>query len=540
METERVESIAVLVDVENSWTGTARRDRFDFGELTAYLRSRGRVVVRRAYAGWFPVRQWSSAQAAEALSDPFAAAREEALRERFELVHVPRVAESGKNSVDIAMIIDALELAMLHQHIDIIVLVTGDSDFAPLVTKLRTLGKIVIGVAHSDRAARRLVAYYDRFIYWGDIIGAPDYTDVGEADDALDSAFALLSRALRQMLTEAGEILASQVKEMMQRLDPSFSERRLGFSRFRDFLRAAEEAQIVRTSLRGDSFYVVAYRERNALPTQRRTPMPLPAVQSGSLGAAATLPVGGSVSAKAAAANVASEAANVAMLELNSAHRAFLVAAEISNRTSANVSNASSISTVLRRLDPKQSPHPDGYPKAGWVTRLANELEARQLVRLATDANGQPVVELTEEGRARLAGFAPYANYAHELYRQALLANGLGLPAAVVYDFANSVSAAFQGLVESGETPLVGSVIDRVALATGYSNSRIKKWLESLRSLGLVTIGDIAGMAAVQTTVDPDLASARLVAEQTRLLTQILGSEPDPKVLEIALAELLA
>ena len=152
------ERIALFLDYENLAIG-ARKDlgmaRFDFGPIARAMAERGRVVYRRAYADW----------------SGFDEDRRHLTRHQVELIEIPqRMGTSRKNSADIKMVVDALELAFERDYVTTIVICTGDSDFTPLVQKLRELNRRVIGIGVRDSTSKLLPPACDEFLYYDDIV----------------------------------------------------------------------------------------------------------------------------------------------------------------------------------------------------------------------------------------------------------------------------------------------------------------------------------------------------------------------------------
>ena len=149
-------NIAIFADFENVALGVrdAHYDAFDVGLVVARLLDKGKVIVRKAYCDW----------------DRYKSAKKPMHEAGFELIEVPHVSYSGKNSADIRMVVDALDMCHTKEHIDIFVLVTGDSDFSPLVAKLRENNKTVIGMGVKNSTSDLLVQSCDEFIYYDELV----------------------------------------------------------------------------------------------------------------------------------------------------------------------------------------------------------------------------------------------------------------------------------------------------------------------------------------------------------------------------------
>lgn len=214
------DQMAVFVDFENValW---AEREFFDFEvtRLMEYLQTRGPAVVKRAYADW----------------SRFARYRDEMMNNSMDLIQIYSV-RSGKNRADIRMAIDAFEVAMTRPQIRTYVIVSGDSDFSPLVAKLREYGRYIIGIGPRSITHNLLVRSCDEFIYLETALGEP-----AEVDDQscieIEEARSLLVRAL-QAHGQRGElpILATRLKQTMLLMDPAFNEANFGYSQFKTWL----------------------------------------------------------------------------------------------------------------------------------------------------------------------------------------------------------------------------------------------------------------------------------------------------------------
>lgn len=232
---DRENSLAVLIDYENLALGTGPRTRSgkqtagpapDLKRILERLVEKGRIASKRAYSDWsrFP----------EATS---------VLHELgIELTEIPSHTLSGKNSADIKLVVDAMELSYTKDNIDTFVVVSGDSDFTPLVSKLKENGKTVVGVGMRESTSDLLAANCDEFIYYEDIKAdsqsAPvDLTGVAKRKQP---AFALLFETIEALQRENVErIHSSLIKDTMRRKQPSFTESTYGY---RSFTQLLEEA----------------------------------------------------------------------------------------------------------------------------------------------------------------------------------------------------------------------------------------------------------------------------------------------------------
>ena len=155
-----VTNMALFCDFENIALGVqdAKYDKFDIGKVLERLLLKGSIVVKKAYCDW---ERYKS----------FKAPMHEA---SFELIEIPHVRQSGKNSADIRMVVDALDLCYTKSHVDTFVIVSGDSDFSPLVSKLRENAKTVIGVGVKNSSSDLLINNCDEFIYYDDLVRADE------------------------------------------------------------------------------------------------------------------------------------------------------------------------------------------------------------------------------------------------------------------------------------------------------------------------------------------------------------------------------
>src|SRR5437773_8237557 len=172
-------SLAIFIDFENLALGfQGRRDRFEIARVLERLVEKGKIDAKKAYADWSRFGNYTT---------PLHEAG-------IELIEIPRRAASGKNSADIRLCVDAMDLAYSKEHIDTFVVMSGDSDFSPLVSKLKELGKHVIGLGMQDSTSELLRDNCDEFIYYEDLETAPLATGGLRADlpEGKQKAFALL------------------------------------------------------------------------------------------------------------------------------------------------------------------------------------------------------------------------------------------------------------------------------------------------------------------------------------------------------------
>ncbi|MBX7207836.1 MAG: NYN domain-containing protein [Verrucomicrobiaceae bacterium] len=246
--------MAVFCDFENLAIGVreAKYDKFDMTKVLERLLLKGSIVVKKAYCDWDRYKAFKSAMHEAA----------------FELIEIPHVRQSGKNSADIRMVVDALDLCYTKSHVDTFVIVSGDSDFSPLVSKLRENNKTVIGVGVKNSTSDLFIGNCDEFVFYDDLVrekakrtrstapkreptakpgeekappqadsnGKPD-KPAGDPDKAID----LVMETVDALITERGvdTIWGSMVKQTIKRRLPQFSER---FHGFRSFNALLEEA----------------------------------------------------------------------------------------------------------------------------------------------------------------------------------------------------------------------------------------------------------------------------------------------------------
>jgi uncharacterized protein (TIGR00288 family) len=215
--------IAVLIDYENVGLD-AIQGLFDA------LSDIGRIIIKRAYA------DWSSSKSP----------REQLFELGIEPILIYRSAKSGKNSSDIRLTIDATEL-LFQSTVDTFVIVSSDTDFIPLINKLRSAGKLVIGAGRKETKSSNLVRACDRYFFLGqaDFDVPSQMTEVSPVDE-------LILRGFRASADENGRVLGSRLHSTIQRLDPSFNYRTYGHSTFVKLLRASTVVKVTRPRKAGD------------------------------------------------------------------------------------------------------------------------------------------------------------------------------------------------------------------------------------------------------------------------------------------------
>ena len=251
-----ITNMALFCDFENVALGVrdAKYEKFDIDKVLERLLLKGSIVVKKAYCDWDRYKG-------------FKAAMHEAA---FELIEIPHVRMSGKNSADIRMVVDALDLCYTKSHVDTFVIISGDSDFSPLVSKLRENNKVVIGVGVKNSTSDLLIANCDELIFYDDLVrekparkratakktaakpetsataaNVPKPSDDGKKQEALD----LILETIEALGTERGEdekIWGSMVKQALKRRKPGFNEAYYGFRSFNKLLEEAEARHMLK------------------------------------------------------------------------------------------------------------------------------------------------------------------------------------------------------------------------------------------------------------------------------------------------------
>ncbi len=243
-------TLAVFVDFENLALGfRGKRDRrFEIRKVLERLVEKGKLIVKKAYADWADYAEYKKPLHEAAI----------------ELIEIPKRAMTGKNSADIRLCVDALDLCYSKEHIDTFVIVSGDSDFSPLVSKLKENGKRVIGLGMKESSSNLLVDNCDEFIYYEDLerpLGIPPKIEQ-DLPEKKKEAFQLLVDSVVALVRENKEVLwSSMVKETMKRKKPSFNESYHGYRTFSDLLEDAEKEGVIqlRTDTRSRTYVIVGF-----------------------------------------------------------------------------------------------------------------------------------------------------------------------------------------------------------------------------------------------------------------------------------------
>ncbi len=267
-------TMAVFLDLENIALGArdANYPSFDVQKVLERLLLKGHIVVKKAYCDFERYKEFKRGLHEAA----------------FELIEIPHVRQSGKNSADIRMVVDALDLCYTKQHVDSFVIISGDSDFSPLVSKLRENDKTVIGVGVKNSTSDLFINNCDEFIYYDDLVrkarsraprrsvatasahtapasasnapsasppasppaspsgaGAPTISSAGVEPRTLDlnDAFDVVIETLEAIAEERGgdDVWGSMIKQAIKRRHPGFNERAYGFRSFNDLLIEAQK-----------------------------------------------------------------------------------------------------------------------------------------------------------------------------------------------------------------------------------------------------------------------------------------------------------
>ena len=246
----KTHNMAVFCDFENIALGVrdAKYAAFDIKNVLERLLLKGNIVVKKAYCDWERYKDFKGAMHEAA----------------FELIEIPHVRQSGKNSADIRMVVDALDLCYTKAHVDGFVVVSGDSDFSPLVSKLRENNKLVIGVGVKQSTSDLLIANCDEFIFYDDLVResekarkarkkaakktAAKKTPAQAEDDKRQEALDLVMETIEDLFEERGEedkVWGSMVKQTLKRRKPGFNETYHGFKTFGQLLEEAQGRKLV-------------------------------------------------------------------------------------------------------------------------------------------------------------------------------------------------------------------------------------------------------------------------------------------------------
>ena len=240
--------MALFCDFENVALGVRDSNyaQFDITKVLERLLLKGSIVVKKAYCDWARFKEFKNTMHEAS----------------FELIEIPHVRQSGKNSADIRMVVDALDLCYTKSHVKVFVIISGDSDFSPLVSKLRENDKIVIGVGVKNSSSELLIANCDEFIYYDDLVrekpakksakrrtkpkpstGNGNKTSQKDEEEKRQEALDLILETVEALSEERGaeeKVWGSMVKQALKRRMPGVNESYYGF---RSFGKLLEEAQ---------------------------------------------------------------------------------------------------------------------------------------------------------------------------------------------------------------------------------------------------------------------------------------------------------
>ncbi|MDA1094397.1 MAG: NYN domain-containing protein [Acidobacteria bacterium] len=260
-------NLAVFCDFENIALGVrdAKLTKFDMGLVLERLLLKGSIVAKKAYCDWDRYKEFKPPMHEAA----------------FELIEIPHTRQSGKNSADIRMVVDALDLCYTKAHIDTFVIVSGDSDFSPLVSKLRENAKAVIGIGVRNSTSDLLMNNCDEFIFYDDLVPecqparrrprrprskpavpsqakpavppADAGTDSGPAqDDEAQEGIDLVVKTAEAIYAERGDrskLWGSMIKQTLKRRRPGFNEAAYGFGSFNELLEEAQSRGVLELAL---------------------------------------------------------------------------------------------------------------------------------------------------------------------------------------------------------------------------------------------------------------------------------------------------
>ena len=240
--------MAVFCDFENVALGVrdAKIPSFDIRKVLERLLLKGNIVVKKAYCNWERYKDFKG----------------EMHEAAFELIEIPHVRMSGKNSADIRMVVDALDLCYTKSHVDTFVVISGDSDFSPLVSKLRENNKVVVGVGVKNSTSDLLISVCDEFIYYDDLVrgenrgrGARREKTAKTAakapanpDDRRQEGIDLAVETAEDLFAERDaeeKVWGSMVKQAIKRRKPGFNESYYGFKNFGKLLEEARDRKLI-------------------------------------------------------------------------------------------------------------------------------------------------------------------------------------------------------------------------------------------------------------------------------------------------------
>jgi uncharacterized protein (TIGR00288 family) len=240
--------MAVFCDFENVALGVrdVKIASFDIRKVLERLLLKGNIVVKKAYCNWERYQDYKRPMHEAA----------------FELIEIPHVRQSGKNSADIRMVVDALDLCYTKEHVDTFVVISGDSDFSPLVAKLRENNKFVVGCGVKHSTSDLLISGCDEFIYYDDLVRGEGKAKVARkekvaktspkaapgADDRRQEGIELMMETAEDLFAERDaeeKVWGSMVKQAIKRRKPGFNESYYGFKSFGNLLEEARDRKLI-------------------------------------------------------------------------------------------------------------------------------------------------------------------------------------------------------------------------------------------------------------------------------------------------------
>jgi uncharacterized protein (TIGR00288 family) len=238
-------NLALFIDFDNIALGlkSSPKKKFEVRLVLERLLEKGKIIIKKAYADWSRYPEYKNGLHAAGI----------------EMLEIPKRQISGKNSADIRLAVDAMDLCYSKEHLDTFVILSGDSDFSPLVAKLRENNKSVIGMGVRDSSSVLLIENCDEFIFYEDLAqqAAPSIASLPKNKVQV---FGLLVSTVQALMRENKDVLySSMVKDTMKRKQPSFNEGSYGYSTFSDLLEDAREHNIVeiaRNQKAGGSYVV--------------------------------------------------------------------------------------------------------------------------------------------------------------------------------------------------------------------------------------------------------------------------------------------
>lgn len=231
--------IAVFIDFENLALGARdmKWNKFQIEYILKRMLEKGRIVYKRAYCDW----------------SHYAGAVRELHHQGVEMIDIPQSKISGKNSADIRMVVDAIDLCYAKQHIDIFALISGDSDFSPLASKLKENDKRVLGCGIRSSTSDLLISSCDEFVFYDDLVSAAQKkskparkTSSGKKPDKKQDAIDKLVEIVQALDADYDTVWGSAIKQTLRRVYPGFTEQAYGYRNFSDLLHDAAKRDSIK------------------------------------------------------------------------------------------------------------------------------------------------------------------------------------------------------------------------------------------------------------------------------------------------------